>query len=113
MKVAQSCPTLCNSLCTVHGLLQARILEWVASPFSRGSSQPGIEPWSPILQAYSLPAEPQGKPREEVSSNRKHGQEMPTGKVPKADHIPPPAHPLLSHIWFYNVLITDPYLYYS
>ena len=41
MKVAQSCLTLCNPVdCTVHGILQARILEWVAIPFSRGSSQP-------------------------------------------------------------------------
>ena len=39
--VAQSCPALCDPMdCTVHGLLQARILEWVAGPFSRGSSQP-------------------------------------------------------------------------
>ena len=41
MKVAQLCPTLCDSVdYTVHGILQARILEWVAVPFSRGSSQP-------------------------------------------------------------------------
>ena len=39
-----------------------RILAWVACPFSRGSSDPGIEPGSTALQAYSLPAEPQGKP---------------------------------------------------
>ena len=40
-KVAQSCPTLCNPTdYTVHGILQARILEWVALLFSRGSSQP-------------------------------------------------------------------------
>ena len=39
--VAQSCPTLCNPMDhTFHGILQARILEWVAFPFSRGSSQP-------------------------------------------------------------------------
>ena len=44
----------------VHGILQARILEWVVFPFSRGSSHPGIEPRSPILQADSLPAEPSG-----------------------------------------------------
>ena len=38
---AQLCPTLCHLMnCTVHGILQARILEWVALPFSRGSSQP-------------------------------------------------------------------------
>ena len=41
VKIAQSCPTLCDSMdYTVHGILQARILEWVAFPFSRGSSQP-------------------------------------------------------------------------
>ena len=41
VKVTQSYPTLCDPMdCTVHGILQARILEWVALPFSRGSSQP-------------------------------------------------------------------------
>ena len=41
VKVAQSCPTLCDPMdYTVHGILQARILEWVAFLFSRGSSQP-------------------------------------------------------------------------
>ena len=41
VKVAQSYPTLCDPMdYTVHGILQARILEWVAVPFSRGSSQP-------------------------------------------------------------------------
>ena len=40
MKVTQSCPTLCDPMdYTVHGILQARILEWVAFSFSRGSSQ--------------------------------------------------------------------------
>ena len=48
---------------TVHGILQARILEWVAFPFFRGSPTSGIEPRSPTLQADSLPAEPQGKPK--------------------------------------------------
>ena len=41
VKVAQSCVTLCDPMdYTVHGILQARILGWVAFPFSRGSSQP-------------------------------------------------------------------------
>ena len=46
VKVVQSCPTLCNPVDynlpgnSVHGILQARILEWVVIPFSRGSSQP-------------------------------------------------------------------------
>ena len=39
--VLQLCPTLCNLMdYTVHGILQARIQEWVAFPFSRGSSLP-------------------------------------------------------------------------
>ena len=43
-KPLQSCPTLCDPMdyilldFSVHGILQARILEWVAMPFSRGSS---------------------------------------------------------------------------
>ena len=41
VNVAQSCLTLCYPMdYTVHGILQARILEWVAFPFSRGSSKP-------------------------------------------------------------------------
>ena len=41
VKVTQSCPTLCDPMdYTVHGILQAGILEWVAFPFSRESSQP-------------------------------------------------------------------------
>ena len=41
MKVAQLGPTLCNPMdYTLHGVLQARILEQVAVPFSKGSSQP-------------------------------------------------------------------------
>ena len=40
-EVAQSCPTLCDPLdYTVHGILQARVLEWVVFRFSRRSSQP-------------------------------------------------------------------------
>ena len=64
VKVAQSCLTLCDPMDYIlHGILQARILEWVAVTFSRGSSNPGIEPRSPSLQADSLPAESQGKPK--------------------------------------------------
>ena len=49
--VTHSCPTLCNPLdcspqgSSVHGILQARILEWVAIPFFRGSSQPRGQTW--------------------------------------------------------------------
>ena len=48
VKVAQLCPTLYDPMdYTVHGILQARILEWVAFPFSRESSQPRdwMSPW--------------------------------------------------------------------
>ena len=46
MKDAQSCPTLCYPMdCIVHGILQARILEWVPVPSSRGSSQPRDRTW--------------------------------------------------------------------
>ena len=57
-KVAQSCPTLCDPLdYTVCGILQARTLEWVAFPFSRGSSQSRDQTQVSALQADSLPAE--------------------------------------------------------
>ena len=64
VKVAQSYLTLWDPRdYTVHGTLQARILEWVAFPFSMGSSQSGIEPRSPTLQVDSLASEPPGKPK--------------------------------------------------
>ena len=63
MKVTQSCPTLCDPMdYTFHGILQARILEWVAFPFPGDLPNPGIEPTSPALQADALPSEPPGKP---------------------------------------------------
>ena len=62
-EVTQTCPILCHQMnYTVHGILQARILKWVAFPFSRTSSQPTDRTRSPALQADSLPAEPPGKP---------------------------------------------------
>jgi len=47
---------------SVHGIFQARILEWVPIPSSGDLPNPGIEPESPALQADSLPCEPPGKP---------------------------------------------------
>ena len=62
VKVAQSRLTLCDPMdYPVHGILQARILEWVAFPFSRDLPNPGLEPRSLTLQADSLPTEPPGK----------------------------------------------------
>ena len=83
VKVTQSCLTLCDPMdYTVHGIPQARILQWVAVPFSKGYGipqarilqwvavpfskgppNPGIKPRSPALQAYSVPAESPGKPK--------------------------------------------------
>ena len=68
VKVAQSCPTLCDPIdCSpsgffVPGILQARTLEWVAMPFSRDLPNPGIELRSPALQADSLLFELLGNP---------------------------------------------------
>ena len=67
----QSCPTLYDPMdnsppgSSVHGILQARILEWVAMPSSRDLPDPGIKPTSPVapaLQEDSLPLSNQGKP---------------------------------------------------
>ena len=66
--VTQLCP-LCDPMddsppgSSVHGILQAKILEWVAIPSSRVSSQCRDRTWvSPALQADSLPSEPPGEP---------------------------------------------------
>ena len=54
--VPQPCPTLCDPMnCSlrgfsVHGILQAKIVQWIAIPFSRGSSSPRIKPWLPESQ---------------------------------------------------------------
>ena len=72
MLVAQSCLTLCDPMdcsllgSSVHGILQARILECVTIPFSRDLPNPRIEPVSPGLQADSLPSEPVGKPKRSI-----------------------------------------------
>ena len=63
VKVTQSCPTLCDLMdYTVHGILQARIMEWLAIPFSRGSSQPRDGTQVSCIAGGSLPSEPPGKP---------------------------------------------------
>ena len=64
VKVTQLCPTLCSPMdCTVHGILQARILEWVPIPSPVDLPDPGIKLVSPVLQADSLPTELWGKPQ--------------------------------------------------
>ena len=74
-KSLQSCLTLCDPVdCSppgfsVRGILQARILEWVATPSSRDLLDPGVEPASPVLAGgffffffFFLPLAPPGKP---------------------------------------------------
>jgi len=46
---------------SVHGIFQARVPEWVAISFSRGSSNPGFKARSLAWQADALPSEPPGK----------------------------------------------------
>ena len=62
VKVAQSCLTLCDPMdYTVHGIVQARILEWVPFPSPGDLPNPGIESRSTTLQADSVPTELSGK----------------------------------------------------
>ena len=64
----QSCPTLCNPIdcsppgSSVHGILQARILEWVAMPSSKGSSQPRGRTWVSCIAGRCFTTEPPRKP---------------------------------------------------
>ena len=88
----QSYPTLCDPIdcslpgSSVHGIFQARIPEWVAISFSRGSSQPGIEPRSLALQVDALPSEPPGKPFMYLTWHRQwepesmHGRQAAAGR---------------------------------
>ena len=68
MKLAQSCPTLCDPMdCSlpgfsVHGIFHARVLEWVAISFSRGSSWPRDQTKVSCIAGRRLPSEPPGKP---------------------------------------------------
>ena len=65
--VAQSCQTLCDLMdcrppgSSVHGILQARILEWVVIPSAGDLPDPGIKPGSPALLVDSLLTEPPRK----------------------------------------------------
>ena len=69
-EVAQLCPSLCNPMdCSlpssvVHGIFQARILQWVAIPYSGDLPNAGIKPGSPTSQAHALPSEIPGNQRQ-------------------------------------------------
>ena len=84
--VAQSCLTLCNPVAcippgsSVHGILQARILEWVAMPPPGDLPNPGIEPGSPPLPMDSLLFKPPGRPCIGTKKPQKsHGQSCGVG----------------------------------
>ena len=78
----QSCPTLCDPVdcsppgSSVHGILQDRVLEWVAMPSSRGSSWPRNGTWgsyaSCIVKMGSLPLVPTGKPIDQLYLSKKY-----------------------------------------
>ena len=67
-EVTQSCQTLCDHMdCSlpgysIHGIFQARILEWIAIPSPGDFSNPEIKPGFLALQADTLSSEPPGKP---------------------------------------------------
>ena len=69
MLVTQSCPTLCNPMdysppgSSVHGILQARTLEWVAIFYSRISSWPKDWTWVSCIAGRFIPSESLGKPK--------------------------------------------------
>ena len=75
LKSLQSCPTLCNPMdcsppgSSVHGILQARILEWVVMPSSRGPSQPRDGTQVPCIAGGSLLAELPGKPQKATNAS--------------------------------------------
>ena len=69
--VTQLCPPVCDPMeyslpgSSLHGILQARILEWLPFPPPGDLPNPGIKPGSPVMQADPLPSEPPGKPHVE------------------------------------------------
>ena len=73
-KSLQSCPTLCNPMdgslpgSSVHGIFQARVLEWTAIAFSRGSSRPRDQTQVSLIVTDALSLEPPGKHCRECSS---------------------------------------------
>ena len=66
---------------SVHGILQTRIVEWIAIPFSRDLPDPGIEPGSPALQADSLPSELTRKIMAKNTSHKKKFRKVTTQKT--------------------------------
>ena len=90
VKATQPCLTLCDPMdYAIHGIIQARILEYWPFPPPGNLPNPGIKPRFPTLQTDSLPAEPQWKPKNtEVSSFSLLQGIFPTpGKIPPQNRI--------------------------
>jgi len=94
--VAKSCQTLCNPMVyrlsgsSVHGILQARILEWVASPSPGDLPDPWIGPESPVLQVDSLPLSHQEyiqKFKLQIYGTQSSNQHRHSLKLPNHSHV--------------------------
>ena len=117
----ETCSVVSNSLwphglySTVPGILQARVLEWVAFPFSRGSSQPRDPSRSHALQADSLPADPQGKPMCEYDFMQfyhvLYHVTAPTIKLQNCYHHPFGVFSLFLLLFWEHLLFKNVYLY--
>ena len=72
------CLSLCNPMgcslpdSSVHGISQARILEWISIPFSRDLPDPGIEPASPALAGRFFTTEPPRKPPGDIPTHKRN-----------------------------------------
>ena len=72
------CLSLCNPMVcslpdsSVHGISQARILEWISIPFSRDLPDPGIEPASPALAGRFFTTEPPRKPPGDIPTHKRN-----------------------------------------
>ena len=70
----KSCPTFCDPMdrnlpgSSVHGISQARVLEWVAISFSKGFSRPSNRTWVSRIAGRRLPSEPQDEGKARVSN---------------------------------------------
>ena len=82
LQVTHSCPTLCDPMdYTVHGILQARILEWVSVPFSRASSHPRDWTWNCRQTLYQLSCKGSPKIQEWVAYPFSSGSSWPMNQT--------------------------------
>ena len=93
-KVSQSCLTLCDPMGIVHGILQARILAWVAFPFCRGSSQPRDNPGLPRCRRILYQLSHQGSTEvQRLSQKDLRSETEPWNKLSVHLHFDSPAVP--------------------